>query len=167
MLNYLFGALTAQPAQGAPLFSAITHIARRPDWYVAGEVPDTLDGRFAMVATITALTMIRLEALGEAGNRLSVALTERFVAVMESEHRELGIGDPTLGKTVRKLVGGLARRVDMWRAAVAGERDWADAASDSLPVAAAGAAHCAAALKSWWAEVGSVSLEDLAEGRIA
>ena len=35
-------------------------------------------------------------------------VTERFIEVMELEHRELGLGDPTLGKTVRKLVG-LAR----------------------------------------------------------
>ena len=47
--------------------------------------------------------------------RASVALTERFIHVMESEHRELGLGDPTLGKTVRKLVGMLARRTQLWR----------------------------------------------------
>lgn len=166
MLNYLFGALTAQPAQGAPLFSAITQIARRPDWYVAGEVPDTLDGRFAMVATITALAMIRLEALGETGNQLSVALTERFVAVMESEHRELGIGDPTLGKIVRKLVGSLARRVDVWRAAIADGTDWAQAAAASLPVGAAGAAHSAEALRSWWALLAAATAENLVKGQI-
>ena len=48
-------------------------------------------------------------------NALSVALTERFIEVMEAEHRELGLGDPTLGKTVRKLVGSLARRTELWR----------------------------------------------------
>ena len=48
-----------------------------------------------------------------------MALTERFIEVMESEHRELGLGDPTLGKTVRKLVGALARRTELWRSATA------------------------------------------------
>ena len=68
-------------------------------------MPDTLDGRFAVLATVDgdghrpagAATARRASAL-------SVALTERFIEVMESEHREIGIGDPALGKTVRKLV---------------------------------------------------------------
>ena len=53
-------------------------------------MPDTLDGRFAVLATVIALALVRLEGEGEAGNALSVALTERFIEVMESEHRELG-----------------------------------------------------------------------------
>lgn len=167
MLNYLFGGLTAQPAQGAPLFDAVTGLARQAHWYVAGQVPDTLDGRFAMVATVTALAMIRLEGLGDAGNLLSVALTERFIAVMEAEHRELGIGDPTLGKTVRKLVGLLERKVDRWRAATIGQRGWTETAAGGLPVGAAGAEHCAAALQSLWAALESASIEQLAQGRIA
>lgn len=166
MLNYLFGGLTARPAEGAPLFDAVTGLARAPHWYVAGAVPDTLDGRFAMVATITALAMIRLEALGDAGNRVSVALTERFVEVMEAEHRELGIGDPTLGKTVRKLVGSLARRIERWRGAVADQGDWKQAVDDSLGVGPVGAAHCAAELRSLWERLAATEAEALAEGRI-
>src|SRR5437762_1584194 len=88
------------------------------------------DGRFAMLATIMALVLVRLEQLGEPGNAVSVALTERFIEAMESEHRELGLGDPTLGKTVRKLVGALARRTELWRSAVAG--DWPDAMRASV-----------------------------------
>ncbi len=166
MLKFLFGGLTAQPARGALLFDSVTRTARARHWYIEGEVPDTLDGRFAMVATVTALTMVRLETLGEAGTALSVALTERFIAVMESEHRELGIGDPTLGKKVRKLVGALARRVDGWWAALADERQWAKAVADSLPIAAAGAAHCGEALHTLWAALESASTEQLAKGRI-
>ena len=105
MLTFLFRRLTAAPSRGAELFLAATGLAREPHWYVEGNVPDTLDGRFAVLATVTALVLMRLESEGEPGDAMSVALTERFIHVMESEHRELGIGDPTLGKTVRKLVG--------------------------------------------------------------
>lgn len=115
MLGFLFRGLTAEPAQGAALFDALTAEARRRDWYVEGEVPDTLDGRFAVLATVAAITLARLERDGERGQAASIALTERFIEVMESEHRELGLGDPTLGKTVRKLVGMLGRRTDRWR----------------------------------------------------
>src|SRR3954449_3779278 len=123
MLKFLFGGLTADKSDGTPLFDALTGRARQPHWYVEGKVPDTLDGRFAVLATIAALVLTRLERDGEAGDSASVALTERFVEVLESEHRELGIGDPTLGRTVRKLVGSLARRTELWRSATAGQSD--------------------------------------------
>lgn len=133
MLAKLFQRLTTDPAAEMALFDWVTRTARRPDWYVEGAVPDTIDGRFAMLATIAALTFVRLEQLGEPGERASVALTDRFAQVMESEHRELGIGDPTLGKTVLKLVGALGRRVDLWRRVQDGDLDWTSAVASSLP----------------------------------
>ena len=127
MLSSLFRGLTAQPARGARLFEAVTAEARRAHWYVEGRVPDTVNGRFAVLSTIAALVIVRLENEGEEGQRASVELTERFIEVMESEHRELGLGDPTLGRTVRKLVSKLASRTGLWRAACAGETEWAGA----------------------------------------
>jgi cytochrome b pre-mRNA-processing protein 3 len=132
MLGFLFRGLTAEPKGGEALFDAATAEARRPAWYAEAGVPDTLDGRFSVLATVTSLLLVRLEREGDEGNRLSVVLTERFIQVMESEHRELGLGDPTLGKTVRKLVGMLARRTEIWRSARAGKGDWADATRQSL-----------------------------------
>lgn len=168
MLDFLFRRLTAESA-GAPLFDALTREARLPHWYVEGKVPDTLDGRFAVLATVLSLALVRLERDGDTGNRASVALTERFIEVMESEHRELGLGDPTLGKTVRKLVGSLARRTALWRAAVAGERDWNEPARESLYKGAASAdalEHCAEALKRLWARLESTALADLEQGTL-
>ncbi len=122
MLGNLFRTLTAEPSRGAKLFAAATAEARKPHWYIEGAVPDTIDGRFAVLATVLALVIVRLEQLGQEGNAASVALTERFIEVMELEHRQMGLGDPKLGRTVRKLVGSLSRRVALWRSAAAGER---------------------------------------------
>ncbi|MEO7602051.1 MAG: ubiquinol-cytochrome C chaperone family protein [Sphingomicrobium sp.] len=133
MIAKLFRRLTADPGGRGPLFDWATAAARDPGWYVAGGVPDTIDGRFAMVSTIAALCCARLEQLGREGETLSVALTERFAAVMESEHRELGLGDPKLGKTVLKLVGALARRAALLRPAMEGEVAWPKAANAALP----------------------------------
>ena len=94
MLGFLFRGLTAERPSATALFDALTAEARQKHWYVEGEVPDTLDGRFAVLATITALANVRLERDEDEGERLSVALAERFIEVMESEHRELGLGDP-------------------------------------------------------------------------
>ena len=167
MLRFLFPRLTPANAPGSALFDAITRQAREPHWYVEGGVPDTLDGRFRMLATIAALTMVRLEQLGEAGEEQSVALTERFIEVMESEHREMGLGDPKLGRTVRKLVGSLARRVDLWRTAVADEGKWTDAARASVyagEAAPSDVAHSAQELRETWSRLERASLEALAEG---
>jgi cytochrome b pre-mRNA-processing protein 3 len=169
MLSFLFRGLTAEANAGAPLFNLVTAKARQPHWYVEGNVPDTIDGRFAVLATIAALAIVRLEQQSEEGNRLSVALTERFIAVMESEHRELGLGDPTLGKTVRRLVGSLSRRTGLWRLAVEGERDWPEAARASLykeGVSAGSLTHVSQSLEVLWAALNHASFEDLAEGRL-
>ena len=168
MLDFLFRRLTADPQRGAELFDAVTRLAREPHWYVEGDVRDTLDGRFAVLATIGALVLVRLERDGDSGDRVSVALTERFVEVMEAEHRELGMGDPRLGKTVRKLVGSLARRNELWRSAVSGATDWSTAVRESLyksDVSADALEHAASALKGLWSSLRSKTIDDIAEGR--
>ena len=170
MLNFLFRGLTADTSSGAALFDALTAEARRPHWYVEGQVPDTLDGRFAVLATVTALALVRLEDDGDAGNRASVVLTERFIEVMESEHRELGIGDPTLGRTVRKLVGMLARRTDLWRAACAGDSNWLEATRESLYKGGAdpeALRHSSEALKAFRERLAGTPLERLEKGKFA
>ncbi len=169
MLDFLFRRLTADPRRGSELFESITRIAREPHWYVESEVPDTLDGRFAVLASVMALVLVRLEGDGEEGNDTSVALTERFVEVMEAEHRELGLGDPTLGKTVRRLVGSLARRNELWRRAAAGETDWKSATLDSLyrkEVSSEALERSAADLQQLLARLETRTLEDLAKGRL-
>jgi cytochrome b pre-mRNA-processing protein 3 len=151
------------------LFDVITAKARERHWYVEGELPDTLDARFRMLASIAALVLVRLEAEGRAGDALSVAVTERFIEVMESEHRELGLGDPKLGRTVRKLVGSLADRVELWRSAGAGEADWNDAARRSVyaaDVSADALNHTSASLQAFWTKLQAIDVKALSEGCI-
>jgi cytochrome b pre-mRNA-processing protein 3 len=113
------------------------------------------------------LALVRLEPEGETGHAASVALTERFIEVMESEHRELGLGDPTLGKTVRKLVGMLARRTDLWRGA---NDEWTEATRDSLyrgDIAEAPLQHSAGALRELARRLDATPLGDLEQGKMA
>lgn len=169
MLDFLFRRLTAEPFRGAALFEAATREARRAHWYREGALPDSLDGRFAALSTILALILVRLEREGDDGNPSSVALTERFIEVMESEHRELGLGDPTLGRTVRKLVGSLARRTQIWRNAVAAQGSWEDAARESLyqgETEQDAVNHSMVALTEIWSRLERTGLADLAEGNL-
>lgn len=169
MLNFLFRRLTADPRRGAELFEAVSRISREPHWYVEGKVPDSIDGRFAVLATVTALVLVRLESEGDWGDSVSVALTERFIEVMEAEHRELGLGDPTLGKTVRKLVASLSRRTDSWRSAAAGDGEWATTARESLyrhPVTPDALEHSAFELQRLWRRLGQSGLDEISKGKL-
>ena len=132
-------------------------------------MPDTIEGRFAMLATMAALVILRLERGGQRGIEASVALIERFVEVMESEHREMGLGDPKLGRTVRKLVSGVARRVEIWRGAVE-SGDWAEAAHTSVyggDIAGDALDHAAVALREFWSRIDKASDQALIEGRLS
>lgn len=169
MLRFLFGRLTEEPRRGQALFDSAVAEARRKHWYLEGEVADSIDGRFAALATICALAIVRLESGECNGDAESAALTERFIETMDAEHRELGLNDPGLGRRIRKLVGSLERRVDEWRDAVAGERDWNEAVISSLyrgdePTDPA-LAHSSAALKALWDRLADASEERLAEGQ--
>lgn len=114
------------------LYRAVVAKARGRDWYIAGEVPDTLDGRFSMLATLLALTDLRLERGSEGARLASVSLAEAFVADMDAQHRQLGTGDPVMGKKVGGLVGALGGRVGAWRRAVDGSESWSAVAERSV-----------------------------------
>lgn len=103
---------------GDALYRAIVTAARTPDWYLAGAVPDTVDGRFDAVALVLAIVLIRLERDGDDARQFSADLTERFIADMDGSLRELGIGDPTVGKQVGKMVSALGGRLGAYRDAL-------------------------------------------------
>lgn len=169
MLRFLFPGLTSGAKRGQALFDRAVAQARRPFWYAEAQVPDTIDGRFAMLATICALVIVRLESGSAKGEAASAALAERFIEAMDSEHRELGLNDPGLGRKVRKLVGALERRVDLWRQAAAGRSEWAGAVSESIyrgcvteePALERGARG----LQEFWQRLSLLSEDDLIHGR--
>jgi len=163
--------LVSSPRQLSPLYERVVTEARLPHWYVEGGVPDTIVGRFAVLATLLALTSIRLERGGEAAQRAGIDLTERFVADMDAEIRQLGIGDPSIGKQVGGMVGALGGRIGAWRHALSGEEDWHEVMvrgfyRGSGPGQAA-LVHSAAALRAFWDRLERTGDDALAAGGIA
>ena len=118
LLDRLFGKADDKAAL-RPLYDAIVAEARRPAWYRDGKVPDTLDGRFEMVAAVLSLLLIRLEDDGEAGKAPSTRLTEIFVDDMDGQLREIGIGDIVVGKHIGRMMSALGGRLGAYRAALA------------------------------------------------
>jgi len=118
ILRQIFGG-KRQRARLDPLYRAIVDHARRRAWYVEGGVPDTVDGRFDMIAAILALVLLRLEADGNKARRESVLLTETFIDDMDGSIRQMGIGDLMVGKHVGRMVGALGGRLSAFRDALA------------------------------------------------
>ena len=171
-MRSLFNRWRTPANEGEPLYTALVAEARRPQWYVEGAVADTLDGRFAVLASLVALAILRLESGGEAAVRGSVALTESFIADMDGQMREQGFGDPSLGKQVRSMVGALAARVDRWRLARGGEGEWADAVRfsiyrDSAPEAESALTYSGEALRRFDEGLSGASDEALLKGVLA
>jgi len=104
-----------------PLYQAVVAFGRDPFWYREGSVPDTVQGRFDVIAAVMAITLIRFEAEeGEGGGeakRDSVMLTELFIEDMDESLRQIGIGDYVVGKHVGKMMGALGGRLAAFREA--------------------------------------------------
>jgi len=168
MLRFLFPRLTSREPRGAALFRAAVSEARTPDWFADLGVPDSLDGRFSVLATVTALLLLRLEKGASKAQEAAVALTERFIESMEHEHRQLGYGDPTLGKIVRRLTGSLAARVDRFRWVVEQGGGWDDAGRASLKGLGDAGQDAGRAvgqrLKTLWERLGSAGDARIIEG---
>ena len=170
MFRALFARLTGGPKRGQDLFGFAVEEARQMHWFVEGEVPDTVNGRFAVLATIIALVTVRLERDGDDGRQESAALTERLVETLDAEIREMGLGDPTLGKQVRKLVGAVAGRVERGRLLAASDESWTEEVKrsvygDEAPPPTA-IAHTESALRELWQRLDELSLQELAEGQM-
>ena len=108
------------PREGLrPLWHRVVELSREPALYRDDGVADTVAGRFDMIAAILALVMLRLERDGMADE--TVLLTELFVADMDGQLRETGVGDVVVGKHMGKLMSSLGGRLGALREALASE----------------------------------------------
>ena len=102
------------------LYGTVVAQARRPAFYLRLGVPDTLDGRFDMIALHVFLVMRRLKAEGEEGRALSQALTDRFFADLDRSLREMGAGDLGVGRRVKTMAQAFYGRVSAYEAGLNG-----------------------------------------------
>ena len=113
-MSWLGRLLGEKPDEALPLYNAVVGRAREAHWYLQGAVPDTVDGRFDMIATLLAIVMLRLEA-EPAGGDPAARLAERFVDDMDGQLREIGIGDIIVGKHIGKMMSMLGGRLGAYR----------------------------------------------------
>lgn len=132
LLKRLLGRRELPGEAMAPLYAAVVARARDPSWYLQGGVPDTFDGRFDMLAAILSLVLIRLERDAATGRARAALLTESFIADMDGQLRERGVGDLIVGKHVGRTVAALGGRLAAYRAGIEDRDALADALRRNL-----------------------------------
>jgi cytochrome b pre-mRNA-processing protein 3 len=116
LLQRLFGRHDRGTAPA--LYEKIVALGRAPHWYVEGEVPDSVDGRFDMIAAVLSFVLLRLEE-DPAGVATSTAIAECFIDDMDGQLREIGIGDIVVGKHIGRMMGMLGGRLGAYRSGLA------------------------------------------------
>jgi len=107
-----------EAGETAALYAAVVARGRAPHWYRTGQVADSVDGRFDMIAAVMALVLLRLEGDPE-GAAPSAQLAERFIDDMDGQLREIGIGDIVVGKHIGRMMGMLGGRLGAYRTGLA------------------------------------------------
>jgi cytochrome b pre-mRNA-processing protein 3 len=126
----LFGRPPEQPA-AHEVYTALVAAARAPVFYARHGVPDTLDGRFEMIALHAFLVLHRVKNAPE-GQRFGQVLYDVMFADMDRALREMGTGDLSVGKQVKRMASGLAGRISAYQAGLDGEGDLAEALRRNL-----------------------------------
>ncbi len=126
----LFGSRAATREVPA-LYGAIVERARHPVFFADWGVPDTVFGRFEMVALHVFLVLRRLKAGSAREEALAQRLFDVFFADVDRSLRELGVGDLSVPKKVKGLAKGFYGRIVAYDKAMdAGDRAALAAALD-------------------------------------
>ncbi len=116
----------AVPARG--IYEAIVSQARQPAFYTACGVPDSLDGRFELVALHAFLVLRRLNRGGGSGADLAQTLVDTLVQDMDRSLREMGVGDLGVSRRVKEMARGFYGRIAAYEAGLDGSGDMLRAA---------------------------------------
>ncbi len=120
-LKSLFGQPPETEAARA-LYAATVHAARRPEIFTEMALPDTPEGRFEALALMAFLVLKRLKSEPTA-KRISQVYFDIMFDDIDSNLRELGVGDMSVGKKVKKLAESFYGRIRTYDAALAAPDD--------------------------------------------
>jgi cytochrome b pre-mRNA-processing protein 3 len=90
-------------AAGRALYARCVDQSRDPALYAELGAPDTVEGRFEVYSLHVVLLLDRLRGHGEAPAEVSQALFDTYVKSLDHALRELGVGDLSVGRKMRKL----------------------------------------------------------------
>ena len=101
-LSRLFAPRPAVIA-GRRLYAAAVAQARQPGLYQALGGADTAEGRFELYTLHVVLLLHRLKGQGAQAAETGQALFDAYIRGLDDALREMGVGDLSVGKKMRKL----------------------------------------------------------------
>jgi cytochrome b pre-mRNA-processing protein 3 len=116
MLRRFLGTDKPAPA-AARLYGVLVVRAREPVFHTDFGVPDTIDGRFDLIALHGFVLMDALKSSGHAGDRLGRALASVIFAGFDDALRELGVGDFGISRRMKAMAGAFYGRLEAYGAA--------------------------------------------------
>ncbi len=102
-----------QPA--TELYGSVVAQARAPEFYRDLMVPDTKEGRFEMLVLHLSLVIDRIRSEAGSADPFAKTLVSVFVTDMDDNMREIGIGDTSVPRKVKKTAGALYDRTLQYR----------------------------------------------------
>ncbi len=121
MILNLFGK--RKSAQIEKVYARIVAQARQPSFYAEYRVPDTLDGRFDLLVLHVILVLYRLKGESDVAREQGRLLSERFFTDMDRTLREMGVGDLSVPKRIKKMADAYFGRLTAYNAALDGKED--------------------------------------------
>jgi len=115
--------------QGDALYALAVEQARQPDFYTALGVADRIDARFELYTLHVLILFLRLKQDGERGEVAAQKLFDTYISSLDNTLRELGVGDVSVGKKMRKLGESLYGRMNAYEGPLRAEDESALAAS--------------------------------------
>jgi cytochrome b pre-mRNA-processing protein 3 len=170
MLKRLFRPSPIREA-GRALYGAAVEQSRSPVFYETLGAPDTVEGRFEIYSMHVVLLLDRLNQADEHAKEVAQALFDTYVKSLDHALREMGVGDLSVGRKMRKLGEAFYGRAKSYRAAFAALPDGGplrDLVSRTVYADAdpAFASQLADYVTAQRAQLAELPLDGLLEGRV-
>lgn len=101
------------------VYGMIVAQARSPEFYRSYGVPDTVEARFDMIVLHLVLVLRRLRTPEQGLSPLGQQIFDRFCLDMDHNFREMGVGDLSVPKQMRRVAEAYYGRAGAYDAALA------------------------------------------------
>jgi cytochrome b pre-mRNA-processing protein 3 len=102
-------------------YRRVVEQARQTAFFAESGVPDTLDGRFELICLHAFLYLHRLKADRPQATPFCQSLFDRMFADFDRSLREMGVGDLSVGKHVKRMARAFYGRILSYEAGLAGD----------------------------------------------
>ena len=116
-LDRLFRPKATQE-KGRILYAAAVDRSREPFLYRDYGAPDTVEGRFEIYTLHVMLLLDRLRGQGPMAAQVAQALFDTYLSALDDALREMGVGDLSVGKKMRRLGEAFYGRAKSYEAAL-------------------------------------------------